>query len=94
MHILSCVHSASAEEMQKLGSNLAMHVVAAKPSYLTRDEVPAEAVEAEKAIVVKQAEEKGQNMKFLDRMVSVAKGLGLCRNTCLTWPGVALSIFV
>ncbi len=42
--------------MQTFATDVAMHVAAAAPQYLSRDEVPADAIAAEKDIFVKQME--------------------------------------
>ena len=47
---------------QELAKDLTLHVAAAAPEYLTRDEVPAELVEAEKEIFRKQLEGKPENI--------------------------------
>src|SRR3712207_9503921 len=40
--------------------SLAMHVAAARPRYLTREEVPAEAVETERRVAEPRAKEEGK----------------------------------
>jgi len=47
---------------QELAKDLTLHVAAAAPEYLTRDEVPTELVEAEKEIFRKQLEGKPENI--------------------------------
>lgn len=47
---------------QELAKDLTLHVAAAAPDYLTRDEVPAELVEEEKDIARKQLEGKPANI--------------------------------
>jgi elongation factor Ts len=47
---------------QELSKDLTLHVAAAAPQYLTRDEVPAETVEEEKDIARKQLEGKPANI--------------------------------
>ena len=47
---------------QELAKDLTLHVAAAAPEYLTRDEVPAELIEAEKDIFRKQLEGKPENI--------------------------------
>jgi len=47
---------------QELAKDLTLHVAAAAPQYLTRDEVPAELIEAEQDIFRKQLEGKPENM--------------------------------
>jgi elongation factor Ts len=47
---------------KELAKDLTLHVAAAAPEYLTRDEVPAELVESEKAIFRTQLEGKPENI--------------------------------
>jgi elongation factor Ts len=47
---------------KELAKDLTLHVAAAAPQYLTRDEVPAELVESEKAIFRTQLEGKPENI--------------------------------
>jgi len=47
---------------QELAKDLTLHVAAAAPEYLTRDEVPAELIESEKDIFRKQLEGKPENI--------------------------------
>ena len=47
---------------QELAKDLTLHVAAAAPEYLTRDEVPAELIETEKDIFRKQLEGKPENI--------------------------------
>ncbi|VGO18780.1 translation elongation factor Ts [Pontiella sulfatireligans] len=54
---------------KELAKDLTLHVAAAAPEYLTRDEVPAETVEAEKDIFRKQLEGKPENI-----MENILKG--------------------
>lgn len=47
---------------QELAKDLTLHVAAAAPEYLTRDDVPAELIESEKAIFRTQLEGKPENI--------------------------------
>jgi len=47
---------------KELAKDLTLHVAAAAPEYLTRDEVPAETIESEKDIFRKQLEGKPENI--------------------------------
>ena len=47
---------------KELAKDLTLHVAAAAPEYLTRDEVPAETIEEEKDIARKQLEGKPENI--------------------------------
>lgn len=46
--------NASLDSLQRVGSELAMHVVAAKPLFLTRDHVSSDALENEREILKSQ----------------------------------------
>ncbi|HIC94923.1 MAG TPA: translation elongation factor Ts [Anaerolineae bacterium] len=60
---------ARTEEFRQLAHDLAMQVVAAKPLYLSPEDVPAEVLEAEKAIYRAQAEKEGKPAHVIDRIV-------------------------
>lgn len=53
----------------ELGKDIAMHVAAANPSYLTRDEVPAAELEHEKEVLAEQAKNEGKPEKIIEKMV-------------------------
>jgi len=67
---LSCEtdFSARTEEFKALGKNLAMQVAASAPKYVTRDDVPQEAVEKELEIYREQASRSGKPEKVWDRI--------------------------
>ena len=46
-----------------------MHIVASNPKYVSRDEVPADVVEAEKEILKAQALNEGKPAAIVDKMV-------------------------
>jgi elongation factor Ts len=48
---------------QKIGKDIAMHIVFAKPLYLSRDQVPADAVEKEKQIILARLADDPKNSK-------------------------------
>jgi elongation factor Ts len=54
--------TASQPAFQEMVKDLCLHIAAAKPPYLTRDEVPADLVAAERDIFAKQAEGKPANI--------------------------------
>ena len=60
---------ARTDEFQQLARDLAMHVVAAKPIYVSRDEVPAAKIEYEKGIYRAQMENSGKPEQVIDRIV-------------------------
>jgi elongation factor Ts len=60
---------ARTDQFRALAHDLAMQVVAAKPLYLTRDDVPQDVLEKEKAIYRAQVEDSGKPDHILDRIV-------------------------
>ncbi len=52
-----------------LGKKLAMHVAAANPIALARDELPADALERERAVLVEQARASGKPEAVIEKMV-------------------------
>ncbi|HLF57902.1 MAG TPA: translation elongation factor Ts [Thermoanaerobaculia bacterium] len=57
------------EEFQELVKDVAMHVAAAEPRYVRREEVPAEVLERERAIYREQAAATGKPANVLERIV-------------------------
>ena len=64
------VEGPQTDEVRTFAQDVAMHAAAAAPQYLTRDEVPAEAVEAEKSIYKKQLEAEGKPAEMLDKIAT------------------------
>ncbi len=60
---------AKTDVFQSLVKDLAMHVAAANPMHVSRDQVPEEVVEKEREIFESQAREEGKPEKVLDRIV-------------------------
>ncbi len=60
---------ARTEQFQELGKEIAMQVAAAKPKYVKPEDVPAEALESEKAILKAQAEQEGKPAHIAERIV-------------------------
>jgi len=56
-------------EFQAMVKDLAMQVVAARPRWLTPEDVPAEVIEQEKAIYRKQLEEEGKPEHIMERII-------------------------
>jgi len=54
---------------EQLGKDLAMHIAAANPSYLSRETVPAEALGRERAIYEAQAKETGKPANVISKIV-------------------------
>jgi len=59
---------------EKIGKDIAMHIVFAKPLYLSRDQVPADAVEKEKQIILARLADDPKNSKkppqIVDKIVT------------------------
>jgi len=53
----------------KFAKDVAMHIAASNPKYVSREEVPAEEVEHEKEILKVQALNEGKPEKIVDKMV-------------------------
>jgi elongation factor Ts len=60
---------AKTDEFQQLVKDLAMQVAAAAPRYVSREEVPADELESERAIYRKQAEASGKPAQVIERIV-------------------------
>ncbi len=61
---------AKTPEFQQLVKDIAMQVAASAPRYVSRDEVPATELEAERAIYRTQAERSGKPAQVLDKIVA------------------------
>jgi elongation factor Ts len=60
---------ARTEDFQGFVKNIAMHVAAANPQYIRREDVPAEVIEKEKRIYRDQALDSGKPEKVIDKIV-------------------------
>jgi elongation factor Ts len=60
---------ARTERFQQLAHDLAMHVTAAQPTYLTREDVPADMIEHEKRIYREQMASSGKPAMVVDKIV-------------------------
>ena len=60
---------ARTDEFQQLTREIAMHIAAASPLYVTRDEVPSKDVEREKAIFRAQFEGSNKPPQVIDKIV-------------------------
>ncbi|PSR84619.1 Elongation factor Ts like [Actinidia chinensis var. chinensis] len=59
----------SLDTLQHVGSELAMHIVAAKPLFITKDLVSSDALENEREILKSQAESTGKSEMAIEKMV-------------------------
>jgi elongation factor Ts len=60
---------AKGEEFRSLARELAMHIAAAAPRWITREEVPAEVVEQEREVALEQARNEGRPEAAWDKIV-------------------------
>lgn len=60
---------ADAGVLDALGKQLAMHVAATNPQSMTVEELSAEAVEREKAVLIEQARESGKPENIIEKMI-------------------------
>jgi elongation factor Ts len=61
--------TASRDQFQTLVKEIAMQIAAASPSYVSRDQVPADVLEKEKAIYRAQMENSGKPANVIDKIV-------------------------
>ncbi|CAL9755406.1 unnamed protein product [Musa acuminata subsp. burmannicoides] len=61
--------NASLDALRGVGSSLAMHIVASKPLFLSKELVPSEALESERDILKAQAESSGKSQMAVEKMV-------------------------
>lgn len=57
------------DAVQRIGSELAMHVVAAKPLFLTKEDVSSDALDNEREILKSQAESTAKSSMAIEKMV-------------------------
>lgn len=57
------------EDFKQLAHDLAMQVAAANPEYVSREEIPAEALDRERDVLRAQALEEGKPEKVIEKMV-------------------------
>lgn len=61
---------AKTDAFKSLVKDIAMHIAAANPSYLRREEVPTAELEHEKMVLSEQARNEGKPEKIIEKMVS------------------------
>jgi len=61
--------AAKNEDFQQFARDIAMQIAAMKPQYVRREDVPAEFVEKEKAILKSQAINEGKPEKIVDKII-------------------------
>ncbi len=61
---------AKTDDFKAFARDIAMHVAAVNPVAVSREEIPTDLVEREKAIYVKQAQESGKPENIIDKIVT------------------------
>jgi elongation factor Ts len=79
---------AKTDQFQQLVRDIAMHVAAANPTAVRREEVPADLVERERAIYVEQMRESGKPEKIWDKIVEGKMEKYFAESTLLEQPFV------
>ena len=60
---------AKSDDFQNAARDIAMHVAAARPSWVTREEVPEAAVAKERELIAEQAKHEGKPEHIIDKIV-------------------------
>jgi len=60
---------AKTDEFRELARDIAMHIAASRPEYVSRDEIPAEVLDHERAIYRTIAENEGKPAHIIDKIV-------------------------
>jgi elongation factor Ts len=60
---------AKGEDFRELGRELALHIAAANPCWISREEVPEDLVEAERALYKRKAEQEGRPAQAIPKIV-------------------------
>jgi len=79
---------ARTEDFQNLVKEVAMHIAAADPKWVRREDVPAEAIEKEKAIYRAQMENTGKPAHVLDKIVEGKLGSFYAQFVLLDQPSI------
>ena len=79
---------ARTEDFNNLVREVAMHIAAADPKWVRREEVPAEAIEKEKAIYRAQMENSGKPANVLDKIVEGKLGSFYSQFVLLDQPSI------
>ena len=60
---------AKGEDFQRVANDIAMHIAASSPHWVSRDEVPEAAIEKEKELIAAQARNEGKPDHIIDKIV-------------------------
>src|SRR5688500_7715929 len=79
---------ARTEDFQNLVKEVGMHIAAADPKWVRREDVPAEAIEKEKAIYRAQMESSGKPANVLDKIIEGKLGSFYSQFVLLDQPSI------
>ena len=79
---------ARTDDFQGMVKEIAMHIAAASPLYVRREDVPAEAIEKEKAIYRAQMENSGKPANVLDKIIEGKLGSFYSQFVLLDQPSI------
>lgn len=60
---------AKGDDFQKAANDIAMHIAAARPGWITRDEVSADVIEKERSLIEAQARNEGKPEHIIEKIV-------------------------
>lgn len=58
------------EGFKELANDIALHIVASSPQYVTREEVPVDLLEREKSVYTEQMKNEGKSLDIIEKIVS------------------------
>jgi len=79
---------ARTEQFQTLVKELALHIAAADPRYVSRDEVPADVLDSERSIYRAQFEASGKPREVIDKIVEGKLGAFYTQSVLLDQPSI------
>jgi elongation factor Ts len=79
---------ARTEDFQNLAKEIAMHIAAADPKWVRREDVPAEAIEKEKSIYRAQMESSGKPAHVIDKIIEGKLGSFYSQFVLLDQPSI------
>jgi elongation factor Ts len=79
---------ARTDDFQELTREIAMHIAAADPKWVRREDVPAEAIEKEKAIYRAQMESSGKPAQVMDKIIEGKLGSFYSQFVLLEQPSI------
>ena len=90
---------ARTEEFREFVKDIAMHICASMPKYISKDEVPSNVIESEKSIYIERAKESGKPSHILDKIVEgqvekFLKGICLLTQNYVKNPDITIDDYI